>query len=49
MRADVINPSFDRRLGAGNQEQCGKEQSNLPETDISVVLTSMQQLLLKYS
>src|SRR5262249_15066892 len=43
--ASVINPSFDRRLGAGNQEQRGKEQSNRSETDASVVVTSLQQLL----
>ena len=29
----VINPSLDRRLGDWNQEQRGKDQSNLPETD----------------
>ena len=33
MRANVINPSFDRRLGNGHQEQRGKEQRNVPETD----------------
>ena len=33
MRANVINPSFDRRLGNGNQEQRGKEERNVPETD----------------
>lgn len=33
MRANVINPSCDRRLGNGNQEQAGKDQRNLSETD----------------
>src|SRR5207244_13559072 len=32
MRAKVINPSFDRRLGNGNQEQGRKDQRNLSET-----------------
>src|SRR5713101_10121835 len=33
MRANVINPSFNRRLGNGNQEQCGKEESTVPKAD----------------
>src|SRR5215470_7035778 len=33
MRANVINPPFDRRLGNRNQEQGGKDQRNLSETD----------------
>src|SRR5499433_2233622 len=32
MRANVINPPFDRRLGNRNQEQRGKDQRNLSET-----------------
>jgi hypothetical protein len=33
MRANVINPSFNRRLGNRDQEQRGQEQRNVPETD----------------
>src|SRR5712691_9754527 len=33
MRANVIHPAFYRRLGHGNQEQCGKEESNVPKAD----------------
>jgi hypothetical protein len=33
MHANVINPAFNRRLGNGNQEQHGKEERNVPETD----------------
>ena len=33
MRANVSNPSLDRRLGNGHQEQRGQEQRNVPETD----------------
>ena len=33
MRANLINPAFDRRLGKRNQEQPGKEQRNVPEAD----------------
>ena len=33
IQTNVINPSFDRRLGNRNQEQGGKEQRNVPETD----------------
>src|SRR6266567_1740365 len=31
--ANGINPAFDRRLGNRNQEQCGKKERNVPETD----------------
>ena len=33
IRANVINPAFDRRLGNRNQEQRGKKDRNVPETD----------------
>jgi hypothetical protein len=33
MRANVIDPSLYRRFGNGDQEQRGKEQSNVPEAD----------------
>ena len=33
MRANVINPSLDRRLGNGNQKERGKDHRNVPETD----------------
>src|SRR5712692_7422374 len=33
MRANVIHPALERRLAKGNQEQRGKEESNVPETD----------------
>src|SRR5256712_7759702 len=33
VRANVINPAFDRRLGNRNQEQDGKEERNVPEAD----------------
>src|SRR6266446_1438466 len=33
MRANVINPSLDRRLGNGHQEQRGKEKRHVPEAD----------------
>jgi hypothetical protein len=33
MRANVINPSLDRRLGNGHQAQRCKEPSNVPEAD----------------
>src|SRR5712691_10908439 len=31
--ANVIHPTFDRRLGNRNQEQRGKKDRNVPETD----------------
>src|SRR5215467_2779513 len=33
MPANVINPAFHRRLGNGYQEQYGKEEGKVPETD----------------
>lgn len=33
VRANVIHPTFHRRLGKRNQEQCGKEERNVPEAD----------------
>src|SRR5262249_28944359 len=33
MCTNVINPAFDRRLGNRNQEQGGKKERNVPETD----------------
>src|SRR5262249_34108802 len=33
MLANVINPALDRRLANGNQEQRGKEERKVPETD----------------
>ena len=33
VRANVIHPAFDRRLGNRNQEQRGKKDRNVPETD----------------
>jgi hypothetical protein len=33
IRANVINPSFDRRLGNGNQKERGKAQCNVSKTD----------------
>jgi hypothetical protein len=31
MGANRINPAFDRRLGNGQQESCGKEEGNVPK------------------
>src|SRR5215471_3184003 len=33
MRANIVNPPFDRRLGNRNKKKSGKDQRNLPETD----------------
>ncbi len=33
VRPNFVNPSLDRRLGDRKQEQRGKDQSNVPQTD----------------